>query len=528
MNLSQYKMKGKDGKWKDKITIGLLFAKLVKKSKDRRSYIGKFFNSVKPTPTDDKLRAENKDLWKKIDRYGDVASETAESMIQYIQSIVSGVEEIENKYKGFLAIGDKKLEKEIKSQSEKQQDPQEVIAALQRDLGEIKRELDHFKLANTDMESEVDKLTKKERMYQIKITQIELEKDEAVHDQEAKILEYKSALHTKDEEITNLKEQIRGQERLMRDVSTKNSSSGYEFESLRKKLAESQHHQDMMTKKVRDYEEIVRIQNLNLKKNTSQNNEMSNTSKYKEKEIEKFKLRFKVLEDELNKRENIILELKSRSNKLNKEVNLKDNEIEKLIVRKNNDIDLSELDKSNKDYKSQIEVLKEMIVGLKAQLKAIEMDRYRQETKIVSLQSQIDSLRINEKRIESLASRGSNSVFKGSIAPKAIGSSPSKSLIKGFESSKDSKYKNSEYTKSKPLIKSSAKVNKDKTASESVLEEIMRSPSKLANTAGDSVQKSKPNIILNQRKSQNSFHKRGSEASRSDLNDSRQNDFDDE
>lgn len=249
MNVSQYKTKGKDGKWKDKITFGLLVSKIVKKSKDRRSYIGKLINSVKPTPTDEQLRSENKDLWKKIDKYADAASETAEIIIKYIQSIVSGVEEIENKYQGILSIGDKKLEKEIKkSSNEKPQDPQEIISSLQRDLGEIKRELDHLKLSNTEMESEMDRLTKKDRMYQTKITQIELENDEVVHDQEAKILEYKSALHTKDEEITNLKEHIRGQERLMRDINTKNSSTGYEFDSLKKKLAESQHHQDMMTK----------------------------------------------------------------------------------------------------------------------------------------------------------------------------------------------------------------------------------------------------------------------------------------
>ena len=89
-----------------------------------------------------------------------------------------------------------------------------------------------------------------------------------------------------------------------------------------------------MTKKIREYEEIVRIQNLNLKKNTNQNTEMNTTSKYKEKEIEKFRLRFKVLEDELNKRENMILELKSMSTKLNKEVNLKDYELEKLVIKK--------------------------------------------------------------------------------------------------------------------------------------------------------------------------------------------------
>ena len=188
MNLSQYKTKGKDGKWKDKISAGLLFAKLVKKSKDRRSYIGKFFNSIKPKPNDEKLKSENKELWRKIDKYADVASTTAETVIKYIEGIVNGIEEIESKYKGFFSITDKKLEKEIKGKSEKDkvQDPQEVISALQREVGEIKRELDHYKLATNEMESEIDKMKKKERMYQTKITQIELEKDEVTHDQEAK------------------------------------------------------------------------------------------------------------------------------------------------------------------------------------------------------------------------------------------------------------------------------------------------------------------------------------------------------
>ena len=171
-----------------------------------------------------------------------------------------------------------------------------------------------------------------------------------------------------------------------------------------------------------------------------------------------------------------------------------------------------------------------MIVGLKAQLKAMEMDRYRQETKIVSLQSQIDALKLNEKRIESLASRGSNSVFKATMGQKSVVTgTPSKSILpKGYESNKDDRNRSPDDTKSKPLIKSSAKVKKDKTASESILDEIMRSPSKIMNAAKDSVQKSKPNIVLNQRKSQNSFNKKNSEVSRDEINDSRQNDFDDE
>lgn len=59
-----------------------------------------------------------------------------------------------------------------------------------------------------------------------------------------------------------------------------------------------------------------------------------------------------------------------------------------------------EPDKRSKDFVVQIEVLQEMINGLKAQLKAKYMDGYRQETKILSLQSQIDTLRVREKQLE--------------------------------------------------------------------------------------------------------------------------------
>mmetsp|Transcript_3981 Transcript_3981/g.4861 ORF Transcript_3981/g.4861 Transcript_3981/m.4861 type:complete len:167 (-) Transcript_3981:26-526(-) len=152
-----------------------------------------------------------------------------------------------------------------------------------------------------------------------------------------------------------------------------------------------------------------------------------------------------------------------------------------------------------------------MINGLKSQLKVMEMDKYRQETKIVSLQSQIDTMRANEKRLEAIASRGNASlIYSPGMINKELGinSSPSKSIFESKNEKLRDNISRGSTQRSKPLIKSTAKISKKEDPKEDIMNEIMsRKPTNYdIHSDEKDVQKSKPNILLNKRKSQNSFH----------------------
>jgi predicted nucleic acid-binding Zn-ribbon protein len=492
MNLSQYKEKGKDGKWKDKVNFGVLISKGLKKTKDPNSFLGKVFKAFKPKPTDEALAKENKELHERMNIYSKLLTMSVEEILQYVTKAKDGIEKIEDSFIGFFSLRDKKLAKEImegKDNDNNDHDPVTQLSHKKREINELKNQLNHYKIQISDLESELDKVCKKEKMYKTKLSLSQNDFDEMKRDFENRVSEYKHALYDKDEENTKLRENAKNLEKEMRENSTKVSGHTYELESTRKKLAEAKHHQDMLTKKLREYEEVVRVINKNLKKNTSQNTESNLTSKHKEGQIDKYKTRFRILEDELHKREDVNLTLKATIQKLNKDVEHRDEQINKMITRRLDQDDVSGTEKKNKQYDSQIEVLKEMITGLKAQIKAKEMDGYRQETKIVSLQSQIDVMRSQEKKLYSMVDRTHPSGYD--YAPSSI----NKKINSGsanLTASRESK-------RTKPLIKSTPKVTKDpKKDKYSVLDEIMKTPSKndiLASKTANK-QNTKPNILV--------------------------------
>ena len=253
----------------------------------------------------------------------------------------------------------------------------------------------------------------------------------------------------------------------------------------------------MLTKKIREYEEIVRVINVNLKKNTSKSTEADTTTKYKQKEIEKFKLRFKILEDELHKREEVIHNLKSSLNKGEKDLKHKEEEVSKLITRRYDQVESGKYDK-NKDYESQIEVLKEMIIGLKSQIKAKEMDGYRLEVKIVSLQSQIDAMRNEEKKLRSIVQRAkpSASNYSPALINKHI-------TVSSGKTGRDKISRES--TRPKPLIKSTPKVTKKfkKDIYDTLDNKSEASYKSSIKREGSKIQSSKPDILVGSKNKSN-------------------------
>jgi hypothetical protein len=502
MNISQFKEKGKDGKWKDKVNFSVLIARGLKKTKDPNSFLGKIFKvfkskpkpkdeAPKSKPIDEAMIKENEKLHDRMDTYSKLLTTSVEEILQYVTSAKDGIEKIEDSFSGFFSLKDKKLTREIldnKDNDTKNQDPVTQLSHKKREINELKNEMNIYKIQISDLTSDLEKVSKKEKMFKTKLALSNNDFDEMKGDYELRISEFKHALYNKDEETTNLKENIKNLEKETRDSSTKNTGHAYEIEATRKKLTEAKHHQDMLTKKIREYEDVVRVINKNLKKNTSQNTESSMNSKHRENQIEKSKIRFRILEDELHKREELNLTCKATIQKLNKDIEYRDDQMIQMKTRRVDQYDTSVIDKKYKQYDSQVEVLKEMIVGLKAQIKAKEMDGYRQETKIISLQSQVDALREQEDRMHSMASRAH---------PTGLDYTPSKlnkkiNISAAVNSSREGK-------RTKPLIKSTPKVTKDpKKDKYSVMDEIMKTPSKnnaLANKSANK-QSSKPNILV--------------------------------
>jgi hypothetical protein len=503
MNISQYKEKGKDGKWKDKLNFSVLFAKGFKKTKDPNSFLGKLFKAFRSTPKpkdeapkskpiDEAMIKENKELHDRMDTYSKLLTMSVEEILQYVTSAKDGIEKIEDSYSGFFSLKDKKLTREImenRDNDTKNQDPVTQLSHKKREINELKNEMNIYKIQISDLTSDLEKVSKKEKMFKTKLGLSNNDFDEMKGDYEQRMSEYKHALYNKDEETTNLRENIKNLEKETRDNSTKVTGHAYELEATRKKLTEAKHHQDMLTKKIREYEDVVRVINKNLKKNTSQNTESSVNSKHKDSQIEKSKIRFRILEDELHKREELNLSCKATIQKLNKDIEYRDDQMIKMTTRRVDQNDNSAVDKKYKQYDSQIEVLKEMIVGLKAQIKAKEMDGYRQETKIISLQSQIDALREQEDRMYSMASRAH---------PSGLDYTPSK-MNKKINISGAVSDASRENKRTKPLIKSTPKVTKDpKKDKYSVADEIMNTPSKNDVLARKSANKqsTKPNILV--------------------------------
>jgi len=425
-----------------------------------------------------------------MEMYSKLLTMAVSEMIGYVSTAKEGIEKIEKNYNGFFSLQDKTLQDQVNNKDSKKEDDMDPLTKLthkEREIKELKNELNHLKIQLSDVESDLLKTTQKEKMFRTKLSLAHQDTDNIRRDYEIRISEFKQALYEKDEESTKMRETIKNLEKQIRDHDVKVSGGSYELESTKKKLNEAKHHQDMLTKKVREYEEVVRVINQNLKKNSSQTTEANINTKHKLKEVEKYKMRFRILEDELHKREDTNLSLRSTVAKLTKDLQHKGEEIDKMIARRYDQSEVVEMGKKNKDYESQIEVLKEMIVGLKAQIKAKEMDGYRQETKIVSLQSQVDAMRAEERKLHSIVERSNYSSSNYSPA----------NINKQFKANSGRNKMSRESARAKPLIKSTPKVSK---GHKDIYEELHLKSSPMKQNSlmgkGPHVQSSKPNILV--------------------------------
>ncbi|CAI2382273.1 unnamed protein product [Moneuplotes crassus] len=490
MNISKYHKKDKNGLFKKQADLAEILTKGINLTK-KNSFFGKVFKSFKRKPNDENLIKENKKLSERMDTYSKLLTMSVSEIIKYVSEAKEGIEKIEQKYSGFFSLKDPLVIERIteKKEAKEEMDPLVKLKHKEREVDELRDQLNHIKIQITDVENDYEKCSQKQLMYKTKLDLSKQDADEVKREYEVRIHDYKQALYEKDEETTKLHEAIKNMEKEIRTKETAKSGSSYELESTKKKLNEARHHQDMLTKKVQEYEEVVRVINTNLKKNNSESSEASTVSKHKLKEIEKMKIRFKVLEDELHKREDAILKLKSILAKNSKDLKHKDEEINKMLTRRMNKVENVESEQK-REYEAQIEVLKEMIVGLKSQIKAKEMDGYRLESKVVSLQSQIDTIKNQEKKLNSMLR--SSKPLASEYSP-AIQNTKLKASTNRVRASRES-------TRSKPLIKSTPKVKNP--ANKSMYEDISNeygSPLKQSiknKKTSSKLQSSKPDILV--------------------------------
>ena len=535
--VSKVKVKDKDGKWNDKNEVTDLDALIQKTTKDDpESLFAKIFKEQskkleeekrvkeqqekhakeesKLNQEIDKLSQENNELKERTNAYSVLLASTVSDILNYVSDTKDGIQKIESNYTGFFSLKDKELGEKIMEDDkshDKKDDIQYTVKSQKRQIADLNDQLNHMKIMHEEVEGDLEKYIKKDKVNKTKHSHLRLENDDLREEYESRLDQYKHALYEKDEEMGGYKESARVVEKQLRDALTKSSGSNYELESTKRKLEEAKHHQDMLTKKIREYEEVVRLLNKNIKKNSNQSTESNITGKHKEKEIGKYRMRFKVLEDELHNREKIILSLKSKVAKISKDFSNKEGEVNKMITRKYNDSDVLQMDKKNREFNSQIEVLKEMIVGLKTQLKAKDMDTYRLQAKTISLQAQIDTMRVHERQLQSYANMGNKSVnyspaiSKNKLKSPAVEARTTQpktvSNYKGSDYKKESRGSmRSSATKPKTLVKADTKVQKKTKEEETtdLMAEIMQYKSK--NAVG-SVQSSKPNILISAKKS---------------------------
>ena len=224
MTLSKHKEKGKNGEWKNKISLADLLTKGMKSAKKPNSIFGKVFKVFKSKPTDKSLIKKNEKLTKRMEMYSKLLTDSVSGIIGYVSSAKDGIEQIENNYKGFFSLRDKKLMKKIIEKEDSEDDnpdPTSKLAQKEREVNELTNELNHLKIQLSDIEDDFDKASQKERMFKTKLEQSEQDADEIKRNFENRMAEFKTALYEKDEETTKLREIIKNLGRDIRIIETK-------------------------------------------------------------------------------------------------------------------------------------------------------------------------------------------------------------------------------------------------------------------------------------------------------------------
>lgn len=146
-----------------------------------------------------------------------------------------------------------------------------------------------------------------------------------------------------------------------------------------------------MTKKLREYDTIVRDLNQQLKKSNMAKEENRSSKENREGQLSKYKHQVKAYEEELYQKQQKVIEANAKIAKMQKKVNSKDGDLNRMQETLNGQTDTSEQYSKMRDQSSNIEVLEDMITGLKSQLKQKDLDQYRLKSKIVALQAEMES-----------------------------------------------------------------------------------------------------------------------------------------
>jgi gas vesicle protein len=126
LNLSKNKVKGKDGKWKDKMSFGLLYNKIQKNRRNPDSLLNKIFGTKsekdsKNTDLQEKieeLEDRNEELEDKMKEYEKVFSGITINILNYVSNVHNNIQEVSDDYKGFINFDDDTLLNKIKEKQD--------------------------------------------------------------------------------------------------------------------------------------------------------------------------------------------------------------------------------------------------------------------------------------------------------------------------------------------------------------------------------------------------------------------------
>ena len=169
-------------------------------------------------------------------------------------------------------------------------------------------------------------------------------------------------------------------------------SSKTSVDGLKDKISEYQNIQEQLTIKCKEYDEVVRSLNKQIKSLNKEVDDLDTRKEKREEQLKRSEFKNKAFEEELYKKNQMIIERQSTIKKLEKELSSggkKGKNGKGSRPSTNGTLDPERMQDELKEKDSQIEVYADMIEGMKTQLKQKDLDQYRLKSKIVSLQTQL-------------------------------------------------------------------------------------------------------------------------------------------
>ena len=251
----------------------------------------------------DFLEERNQELEVKQKQYEDLLATVSISILNYVSKVHNDIQEVSDDYKGIINFDDDEMLNKIKETQAKrdkglvEETDKDIIKRLKKENMDLLQQLSHTKIKLNETEVENNKNIRKEKMLRDNITEMKISIDEMQQRFEARIGEYKTQIHMKEEYITSLKDQIRFQKKVITEQDQKIMLSMNTDDSNKIKLKESKAYQELLNQKIKEYGDLVNQLNKQLKDLTDEKNTLLDQNKDYRQKLDQFKMKMKTLED---------------------------------------------------------------------------------------------------------------------------------------------------------------------------------------------------------------------------------------